>query len=90
MLKGDRTAQYTATVSACLAWFEFDIAVWWYDVSGSHTRRPEDACQPTHFDRNTLPFITLVSEYDLTLVDTLSVQMQIWKWRHEFSVWLDW
>ncbi|XP_021915226.1 uncharacterized protein LOC110827676 isoform X2 [Zootermopsis nevadensis] len=29
--------------------------------TGSHTRRPEDACQSMHFDRNTLPFITLVT-----------------------------
>ncbi|XP_033607260.1 uncharacterized protein LOC111864295 [Cryptotermes secundus] len=29
--------------------------------TGSHTRRPEDACQSTHFDRNTLPFVTLVT-----------------------------
>ncbi|GLH03283.1 Uncharacterized protein GBIM_09213, partial [Gryllus bimaculatus] len=31
--------------------------------TGAHTRRMEDACLPTHFDRHSLPFVTLVSCY---------------------------
>ncbi|XP_054289562.1 uncharacterized protein LOC129004892 [Macrosteles quadrilineatus] len=30
--------------------------------SGGFTRRPEDACNSGYFDRNTIPFITLVTE----------------------------
>ncbi|KAG8233725.1 hypothetical protein J437_LFUL013222 [Ladona fulva] len=30
--------------------------------AGSYTHRPEEACQPSHFDEAALPFVTLVSE----------------------------
>ncbi|KAG8312442.1 hypothetical protein J6590_023048, partial [Homalodisca vitripennis] len=30
--------------------------------SGGYTRRPEDACSPGYFDRNSIPYITLVTE----------------------------
>ncbi|KAJ8981675.1 hypothetical protein NQ317_017296 [Molorchus minor] len=44
---------------SCMSFYRRDAHVMEVQI-GSHTKRREDACSPTFFDRNKLPFVTLV------------------------------
>ncbi|KAJ8920336.1 hypothetical protein NQ315_011998 [Exocentrus adspersus] len=44
----------------CMSFYRRDAHVIEVQI-GSHTKRREDACSATFFDRNKLPFVTLVN-----------------------------